>query len=108
MEATIQGAATTSQVEENIVVKSGDQFTFYTNPLAQKPPIADISFHSHVEGHSDNPAPSEYGQDAPFWRTSIGQAIASFGVNRPSLEQSSPGEEEYRQIQASIHHACDF
>ena len=58
MEATGQGAATTSQVEENIVVESGDQFTSYTNPLAQQPPIADISFHLHVEGHTDSPVPS--------------------------------------------------
>ena len=35
MEAIGQGAATTSHVEENIVVESGDQCTSYTNPLAQ-------------------------------------------------------------------------
>ena len=108
MEATVKGVATTSQVEENIVVESGDQFTSYTDPLAQQPPIADISFHLHVEGHTDSPVPSEYGPDAPFWRTSIGKAIASFGVNRPSPKQYSPGEEDYRKIQASIHRAHDF
>ena len=38
----------------------------------------------------------------------MGQDISSFGVNRTSHEQNSLGEEEYRQIQASIHHAQDF
>ena len=108
MEATVQGAATTSQVEENIVVESGDQFTSYTNPLTQQPPIADISFHSHVEGHTDSPVPSEYGPDALFWGTSMGKFIASFGINRPSPEQYSLGEEEYKQIQASFHRSHDF
>ena len=70
--------------------------------------MADSSFHLNMEGRTDSPIPPEYGLDASFWRTSMGQAIASFGVNRPSPGQSSPGEEEYRQIQASIHHAHDF
>ena len=55
MEATVQGATTTSQVEENIVVESGDQFTSYRNPLAQQPPVGDTSFHGPVEGHVDSP-----------------------------------------------------
>ena len=38
----------------------------------------------------------------------MGQAISSFEVNRTSPEQTSPNEEEYRQIQASIHRARDF
>ena len=84
MEAIDQGAATTSHREENIVVESGDQFTSYTNPLAQQPPITDICFHPHVEGRTDSPIPPEYGPDALFWRTSMGQNIASFGVNRTS------------------------
>ena len=67
--------------------------------------MADTSFHPHVEGRTVSP---EYGPYAPFWRTSMGQAIASFGVNRPSREQYSPSEEEYRQIQASIHRAHGF
>ena len=36
------------------------------------------------------------------------RAISSFGVNRTSPKQNSPGEEEYRQIQASIHYAQEF
>ena len=69
--------------EENIVVESEDQFTSYINPLAQQPPMANAFFHLHMEGRTD-PVPPEYGPDALFWRTSMGQAIASFGVNRPS------------------------
>ena len=67
--------------------------------------MADTSFHSHMEGRTDNPDAPKYGPDALFWRASMGEAISSFGVNRTSPEQNSPNEEEYRQIQASIHHA---
>ena len=38
----------------------------------------------------------------------MGKSISSFEVNRPSPEKYSQGEEEYRQIQASIHRAHDF
>ena len=80
MESIDQGDTTTSHKEENIVVESGDQFTSYINPLVQQPPMADTSF------HTDSLVPPEYGLDAFFWRTSMGQSIASFGVNRPSPE----------------------
>ena len=103
MEAIDQGAATTSHQEENIVVESGDQFTSYANLLAQQPPVVDTSFHLHMEGRTDSPYEPQYGPNAPFWRNSMGQAISSFGVYRNSPRQTSPGEEEYRQIQASIH-----
>ena len=76
--------------------------------MAQQPLVVDTSFHLHVEGHTDIPVPPEYGPDAPFWRNSMGQDIASFGLNRPSPKQYSPSEDEYRQIQASIHRAHDF
>ena len=61
-----------------------------------------------MEGCVDSPVHPDYGLDAPFWGTSMGQAIASFGVHRPSLEHSSPSEEEYIQIQSVIHHAQYF
>ena len=108
MEATDQGDATTSHVKENIVVKSGDQFTSYTNPLAQQPPDGNTSFHGPVEGHVDSPVRSDYGLDAPFWGTSMGHAIASLGVRRPYPEHPSYSEEEYRKIQSPIQHAQDF
>ena len=70
--------------------------------------MADTAFHPHMEGHTNSLAAPKYGSDAPFWRTSMGQDISSFGVNITSPEQTSLGEEEYRQIQASIHCARDF
>ena len=88
-----------------MVVESGDQFTSYVNPLVEQPPMAETSFHPPMEGRIDSPNEPQYGLDAPFWRTSMGQAIYSFGVNRTSSEQTSTGGEEYRKIQASIHRA---
>ena len=67
--------------------------------------MADTSFHLHMEGRTNSLVPPEYYPHAPFWRTSMGQAISSFGVNRTSPGQTYPDEEEYRQIEASIHHA---
>ena len=55
MEDTDQGATTTSQVEENLVVEGGDQFASY-----------DTSFHGHVEGHVDSLVCLNYGPNAPF------------------------------------------
>ena len=86
MEATDQGATTTSHVEENLVVESGDQFTSYVTPLVQQPPMGDTSFHAPVEGRVDSLVHPDYGLDAPFWGNSMGQAIASFVVCRPSPE----------------------
>ena len=79
--------------EENIVVESGYQFNSYINPLVQQPPMANTSFHPHMEGCTDNPDAPEYGPDAPFWRNYMGQDISSFRFNRTSHEQTSPGEE---------------
>ena len=108
MEATDQGATTTSHVEENLVVEGGNQFTSYVTPLVQQPLVGDTSFHGPMEGHVDILVCPDYGPDAPFWGTSMGHAIASFGVHRPSPEHSSPSEEEYRKIQLSIQHAQYF
>ena len=105
MQSIYQGATTSSHEEENILVESGDQFTSYINPLVQRPPMADTSFHPHMEGHTDNLDAPEYGLDASFWRNSMGQAISSFRVSRTSPKQTYLDEEEYRQIQASIHRA---
>ena len=103
MEATDQGATTTSHVEENLVVESGDQFSSYVTPLVQQPHVGDTSFHGPMEGHVDSLVCPYYGPDALFWGTSVGKAIASFGVHRPSPEHFSRSEEEYRKIQSAIH-----
>ena len=72
MEAIDQGPATDPHMGENPVVESGDQFTSYVTPLVQQSPVADTSFHSLMEGQNDGIDETEYGPDAPFWRTSMG------------------------------------
>ena len=47
------------------------------------------SFHPPMEGRTNSRDAPEYGPDAPFWRTSMGQEISSFGVNRTSHEPTS-------------------
>ena len=71
MEAIDQGAITDSHVEGRPVVESGEQFTAYINPLVRQPPVANTSFHYLREGCTDNPVETEYGPNAPFWRTSM-------------------------------------
>ena len=102
MEAIDQGSATDSHVEGIPIVESEDQFASYINPLVQQPRTTDTSFHSLMEGCINVPDETEYGPNAPFWRTSMGQSIAEFGVNRPSFQNPPPGEDEYRIIQASL------
>ena len=68
----------------------------------QQLPVSDTSFHGPVEGHVDSPIRPNYGPDAPFWGTSMGQSIVSFGVHKPSPEHPSYSEEEYRKIQSAI------
>ena len=86
MEATDQGSTTTVHVEENLVVESEDQFTSYVTPLVQQPRVGDTSFHGPMEGHVDSIVCPDYGLDASFWRTSMGQSMFEFGVIRPSFE----------------------
>ena len=85
MEAIDQGAATDAHVEGSTIVESVKQFTAYVNPLVQQPPMANTSFPSPRQGHTNSLVETEYGPNAPFWRTSMGQAISKFGVIRPSF-----------------------
>ena len=78
----------TTLASENI-----EYFTVYPNPLVQLPPIDDASMHSSLEGCVNSPTPPDYGPDAPFWRTSMGQDIAEFEVIRPSLGNPHLGED---------------
>ena len=93
MEAIDQGAATTSQVGDNVVAESGVPYSSHSPPLVQQPSRGDSSFHSPMEGHVDDTAHSNFGPNAPFWDTPVGQAIASFGTHVNSPED----EEECRQ-----------
>ena len=97
MEAIDQGAATTSQVGDNVVVESGVPYSSHSPPLVQQPSRKDSSFHPPLEGHLDDTRP-DFGPNAPFWETPIGQAIASFGTRVSSPDD----EEECRQYHTAI------
>ena len=71
MEAINQGAATTSQVGDNVVAESGGPYSSHSPPLVQQPSQENTSFHSPIEGHVDYTCP-EFGPNAPFWETPIG------------------------------------
>ena len=101
MEAIDQGAATTSQVGDNVVVESGVPYSSHSPPLVQQPSRGNSSFHSPLEGHVDDATRPDFGPNASFWETPIGQAITSFGTRVSSFES----EEERRQYRAAILHA---
>ena len=86
MEAIDQGAATTSQVGDNVVVESGVPYSSHSPPLVQYPSRGNSSFHSPMEGHVDDTTHLDYGTNASFWDTSMGQAIASVGTRPESFE----------------------
>ena len=81
MEAINQGAATTSQVGDNVVLESGGPYSSHSPPLVQQPSQGNTSFHSPTEGHVKETTHLDYGPNAPFWDTLVGQAIASFGTH---------------------------
>ena len=94
MEAINQGATTTSQVGDNVDAESGGPYPSHSPPLVQQHSWGNTSFHSTIEGHVDDTTRSDYGPNAPFLDTSIGQAIASFDVHLNFSEEVSPEEEE--------------
>ena len=53
MEAIDQGAATNSQVGENVVAKSGGPYPSHSPPLVQQPSRGNTFFHSPMEGRVD-------------------------------------------------------
>ena len=104
MEAIDQGATTTSQVGDNVVAESGVPYSSHSPPLVQQPSQGDSSFHSPMEGRVDDTTRSDFGPNAPFWDTLVGQAITSFGTRVNSPED----EEERRQYRAAILHAKEI
>ena len=72
MEAIDQGAATNSQVGENVVVESRDPYPSEGPPLVQQPSRGNILFYSPMEGHVDDTTHPDYGPNALFWDTSMG------------------------------------
>ena len=85
-----------------MVAESRGPYPSHSLPLVQKPSQGNNSFYSPIEGHVDDTTRPYYGPNAPFWDTSIGQAIASFGTRLNFYEEVSPNEEEHRQYQAAI------
>ena len=96
MEAINQGTTTNSQAGENVVAERGDPYPSHGPPLAQQPSRGNISLHSPIEGHVDDTTHPDYDPNAPFWDTSMGQEITSFGTRPTSSEEISPNEEEHR------------
>ena len=90
MEYIDQGAATTSQVGDHVVAKSGVPYSSHSPPLVQQPSWGNTSFHSSTKGHVDDTTHLDFGPNALFWE--IGQVIASFGTCVNSYED----EEEHR------------
>ena len=66
MEAIDQGAATTSQVGDNVVAESGGPYSSHSPPLVQQPSRGNTSFHFPIEGHVDDTTRLDYGPNAPF------------------------------------------
>ena len=61
-----------------MVIESGGTYPSHSPPLVQQPSQGNTLFHSPTEGHVDDTTRPDYGPNAPFWDTFIGQAIASF------------------------------
>ena len=91
-----------------MVAESRDPYPSHAPPLVQQPYQGHTSFHSPIEGHVDDTTRLYYGPNAPFWDTSIGQAIASFGTCLNFSEEVSPNEEERIQYHAAIFHAREI
>ena len=88
-----------------MVAESKGPYSSHSSPLVQQPSRGNTLFHSPIEGHVDDTTHPDYGPNAPFWDTSIGQAIASFGTRLNFSEEVSPNEEERRQYQEDILYA---
>ena len=112
MEAIDQGATVYSHVEECPAVEVGEEFTTYDIPFVKQPLMVYIAFHFPMESHVCSPnwvyrlfndtEGTEYGPNAPFWRTSVGQANFEFGVTRPSFFNPPSNEEMYRSLQLTM------
>ena len=89
-----QPASANVPIGTTLASETREDFTIYMNPLVQLPPTTDASLHPPLEGHGDVSTPLDYGLDALFWRTSMGQVIAEFRVIRPSPRNTPLGEEE--------------
>ena len=78
-------------METNPATEPREEFSFYDNPLVQLTLEVNTSFHFPTEGRPrssewignhppDETTGEKYGPNAPFWRTSLGQTIAGYGI----------------------------
>ena len=79
-----------------MVAKNGVAYSSHSPPLVQQPSGEDSSLHPPTEDHVDD-THSDFGPNAPFWETPIGQDIASFGTRLKFSEEVSPNEGEHRK-----------
>ena len=63
-----------------MVAESRGPYPSHSPPLVQQLYWGNTSFHSPIEGHVDDTTCPDYGPNAPFWDTPVGQSIASFGT----------------------------
>ena len=87
-----------------MVAESGVPYSLHSPPLVQHPSRGVSSFHSPMEGRVDDTARQDFGPNAPFWDTPVGQAIASFGTRFNSPKD----KEERRQYCVAILRAKDI
>ena len=85
-------------------MESGVPYSSHLPPLVQQPSRGNTSFHSPIESHVDDTTHPDYGPNAPFWDTSIGQTISSFSTCLNSSEE----EEEHRKYHATILYAQEI
>ena len=88
--------------------ESGGPYSSHSPPLVQQPSWENTLLHSPIECHVNDTTRPDYGSNAPFWDTSIGQAIASFGTYLNSPGEVSPDEEEHKQYHATILYVQDI
>ena len=86
MEAIDQGATTTSQVGDNAVAETRGPYSSHLPPLVQQPSRGNTLFHSPMEGHVDDTTCLDYGPNAPFWDTSMDQALLHLAPVQPLLK----------------------
>ena len=113
-----QPAIADSHVEGVPVTETREEFSSYDNPLlVQQPSTEDTTFHFPMEGHpgssnwvfnhqSDDTVAIEFGPNAPFWVTSLGQAICEYRTNRTSyvtpIQYPPTTQEVFRPLHQSL------
>ena len=107
-----------AHVEGVLVTETREEFCSYDNPLlVQRHSTEDVVFRFQPEGQpgssnwvfnhpSDDTVAAEFGPNAPFLETSLGQAIFEYGTTRPSYltptQESPTSQEAFRPLYQSL------